>query len=95
MLGLQPYMCAGCNRRCVGCNRTAGALVVNIVAFYAGPHVALAKDVVRTLRGVFSHVRCFVDRPPHLSPEVRTVLNCPLLLCSYSYHVLLTALVAA
>ena len=27
----------------------AGALVVNVVAFYTGPHVALARDVVRTL----------------------------------------------
>ena len=51
-----------------------GALVVNVVAFYTGPHVALARDVVRTLRSVFGHVRCFVDRPPHLSPDVPTNL---------------------
>jgi hypothetical protein len=54
--------------------RPGGALVLNVVAFYTGPHVALARDVVRTLRSVFDHVRCFVDRPPHLSPDVPTNL---------------------
>jgi len=100
-------------------------MVVNVVTFYAGPHVALARDVVaytpnpnpnsnptltltltltlghpnpnsdpnltlpnptqpyfypytpnqvRTLRSVFGQVRCFVDRPPHLIPDVPTNL---------------------
>ena len=54
--------------------RSGGTLVVNVVAFYAGPHVALARDVVRTLRSVFGTVRCFVDRPPHVNPDVPTNL---------------------
>jgi hypothetical protein len=29
---------------------------------------------VRTLRSVFGQVRCFVDRPPHLIPDVPTNL---------------------
>ena len=35
--------------------------MVNVVAFYTGPHVALARDVVRTLRSVFGHVRCLMS----------------------------------
>ena len=41
--------------------RRGGAVVVNVVAFWTGEHVALARAVVRTLRASFAHVRAFVD----------------------------------
>ena len=44
--------------------RRGGAVVVNVVAFWTGEHVALARAVVRTLRASFAHVRAFVDHDP-------------------------------
>ena len=46
---------AGRVRAFVRRRRAILAQVVNIMAFYTGPHVRLARDVVRTLRGVFRH----------------------------------------
>ena len=51
-----------------------GVMVVNVMAFFTGPHVALARDVVRTVRSVFAHVDCFVDRPPDDDPHAPTNL---------------------
>ena len=44
--------------------RRGGAVVVNVVAFWTGEHVGLARAVVRTLRASFAHVRAFVDHDP-------------------------------
>ena len=41
-----------------------GVLAVNLLAFVHGPHIALAVNVARTLRAVFTHVQVFVEHDP-------------------------------
>lgn len=44
--------------------RSGGVLAVNLVAYVDGPHLSLAVRVVRTIRHVFEHVRCFLEFDP-------------------------------